>query len=32
MDTYERMTDWVPVQKSMSGLLNEDWKIVGFYD
>jgi hypothetical protein len=32
VDTYERVTDWVPVQKSMSELLNEGWKIVGFND
>lgn len=32
VDTYERVTDWVPVQKSMSELLNDGWKIVGFND
>lgn len=32
VDTYERVTDWVPIPKSMSELLNEGWKIVGFND
>lgn len=32
VDTYERVTDWVPVQKSMSELLNEGWKIISFND
>jgi hypothetical protein len=32
VDTFERVTDWVPVSKSMSELLNEGWKIVGFND
>lgn len=32
VDTYERVTAWVPVSKSMSELLNEGWKIVGFND
>ena len=32
MNTYERPTDWVPLSKSMTELLNEGWKIVGFND
>lgn len=32
VDTYERQTDWVPLTKSMTELLNEGWKITGFND
>jgi len=30
VDTYERTTDWVPLSKSMTELLDEGWRIVGF--
>jgi len=32
VDTYERATDWVPLSQSMTELLNQGWKIVGFND
>lgn len=32
VNTYERTTDWVPLSQSMTELLNEGWKIVGFND
>lgn len=30
VNSYERATDWVPLEKSMTDLLNEGWRIIGF--
>lgn len=32
VDTFERVTEWVPLSKSMTELLNEGWRIVGIND